>query len=121
MSVPIINLPIERIERHRNAKNVGYPDDRCIDSRVATVVLDKLGGQRLSKTPFYLPNEWSFATYSNPFFNIAKSIPDDLVAELGSEEAALRAGRMPVSQWCSILRNAMAHGGIAYLNESGLH
>ena len=35
------------------------------------------------------------------------------------EEAATRVGKMPTSQWCSILRNAMAHGGIAYLNEIG--
>ena len=26
---------------------------------------------------------------------------------------------MATSQWCSILRNAIAHGGIAYLNENG--
>jgi len=26
---------------------------------------------------------------------------------------------MPASQWCSVLRNALAHGGIAYLNENG--
>ncbi|SHJ12954.1 hypothetical protein SAMN04488012_10572 [Palleronia salina] len=26
---------------------------------------------------------------------------------------------MPASQWVSLLRNAMAHGGIAYLDENG--
>jgi len=52
-------------------------------------------------------------------FNNAKPVPDDLASELASEEAAARAGKMPTSQWCSILRNAMAHGGISYLNENG--
>jgi hypothetical protein len=120
MSIPIINLPIERIERHNNAQNDGYADDRCIDPQAAAAVLDTLGGQRLSKAPFYLPSEWSFATYAkSPLFNIAKAVPDDLASELGGAEAAAKAGKMPTSQWSSILRNAMAHGGIAYLNENG--
>jgi hypothetical protein len=120
MSMPIINLPIERIERHKNAQIERYADDRSIDPRVAAAVLDTLGGQKLSNAPFYLPGEWSFATYAkSPPLNIAKSIPDDLASELAGEKAAVKADKMPVSQWCSIIRNAMAHGGIAYLNESG--
>jgi hypothetical protein len=120
MSMPIINLPIERIERHKNAQIEGYADDRSIDPKVAKTVLDTLGGQRLSNAPFYLPGQWSFAIYAkNPLFNIANSIPDDLATELGSKQAAAKASKMPVLQWCSILRNAMAHGGIAFLNESG--
>jgi hypothetical protein len=31
MSMPIITLPIERIERHRDATGQGYADDRHID------------------------------------------------------------------------------------------
>lgn len=120
MSIPIINLPIERIARNKNAQNEGYADYRCIDPKVAAVVLDTLGGQPLSKAPFYSAGEWSFATYAkHPLFNIAREIPHDLATELGSDQAAARAGKMPTSQWCSILRNAMAHGGIAYLNENG--
>jgi hypothetical protein len=119
MSMPIINLPIERIERHRNAQDDGYADDRRIDPQVAAAVLDTLSGQRFSKAPFYGPDEWSFATYAKRPLNIARSIPEDLAIELGRKEAAARVGRMPTSQWCSVLRNAMAHGGIAYLNEMG--
>jgi hypothetical protein len=120
MSIPIINLPVERIEKHRNAQNDGYADDRCIDPKVAAAVLDTLGGQILSKAPFYRPSEWSFAMREkNQLFNIAKPFPDDLASELASEEAAASAAKMPTSQWCSILRNAMAHGGISYLNENG--
>lgn len=120
MSIPIINLPIERIEKHRDAQIEGYADDRGINPKVAIAVLNTLGGQKLSKAPFYFPGAWSFATYKKaPLFNIAKSIPDDLATELGEKEALVSANKMPVSQWCSILRNAMAHGGIAYLNEDG--
>jgi hypothetical protein len=88
--------------------------------RWAAAVLDTLGGQDLSKAPFYRPGDWSFAKREkNQLFNIAEQFPDDLASELASEEAARRAGKMPTSQWCSILRNAMAHGGIAYLNKNG--
>ena len=35
MSMPIISLPVERIERHKNAEDRGYADDRDIDPRLA--------------------------------------------------------------------------------------
>lgn len=120
MSMPIINFPVERIERHVNAKNESYADDRINDPKLAEAVATILGGQKLSKAPFYSSHVWSFATHRDkPPFNIARGIPDDIAAELGSEEAAIRASNMPTSQWCSTLRNAMAHGGIAYLDEDG--
>ena len=46
-------------------------------------------------------------------------MPDDIAEELASERAAQRAAVMPAQQWCSILRNALAHGGIAYLDGDG--
>src|SRR5690606_34298465 len=46
-------------------------------------------------------------------------LPDAIAKLLGTEEASERAEKMPTSQWCGILRNAMAHGGIAYLDEDG--
>ena len=52
-------------------------------------------------------------------FNIADLTPNNLAAELGTEQAARKAANMPTSQWSSVLRNALAHGGIAYLDETG--
>jgi hypothetical protein len=46
-------------------------------------------------------------------------MPEHVAAELGTENAAQNAADMPASQWCSVLRNALAHGGIAYLNAQG--
>jgi len=87
---------------------------------VAAAVLETLGGQELSKAPFYRPGEWSFTKRDKiQAFNIAKSFPNDVANELASDESEARAGKIPTSQWCSILRNAMAHGGISYLNENG--
>jgi hypothetical protein len=120
MSMPIINLPVERIERNLAASEQGYADDRHIDEDAARAIGKVLGGQELLKAPFYIPGAWRFISCNKPpFFNIANPLPDDIASELSSVRAADCAGKMPTSQWCSILRNAMAHGGIAYLNADG--
>lgn len=120
MSMPIVNLPVERIERHRCAKKEGYADDRHIDAALTTAVDTILGAQQLAMAPFYSHGAWSFARYAHDaLFNVARSLPDDLAEELSNDLAIVKASKMPTSQWCSILRNAMAHGGIEYLDEEG--
>jgi hypothetical protein len=116
MSMPIINLPIERIEKHLDA-TFGYANDQHVSPAITKAVHTVLGANTLDKAPFHVPSAWRFATHSP--FNIADGIPDGLAKELSTEGAASRASRMPTSQWCSVLRNAMAHGGIAYLDEYG--
>lgn len=54
-----------------------------------------------------------------PFPNIANGLPEGLAEALSGDEAVSAARDMPTSQWVSTLRNAMAHGGIAYLDEIG--
>jgi hypothetical protein len=119
MSFPIINLPIERIERHSSRTGHGYADDRHIDPKMAAAVWEKLGGEELKKAPFYLPGAWSFC--KSEVFNISAGLPEKYAERLASPEAHAKASHMPTSQWCSVLRNAMAHGGIAYLNEAGYY
>jgi hypothetical protein len=120
MSMPILNLPIERIQRHQDVAHEGYADDRHVDPALAKAVSKALGAQTLKRAPFYAPDAWSFAEFKNsPPFNVARSLPDDLAAELDTSDAEVRASNMPTSQWCSIIRNAMAHGGIGYLDEQG--
>jgi hypothetical protein len=44
MSMPIVNLPVERIERHRSAEKENYADDRHIDPALTTAnFLAKMG------------------------------------------------------------------------------
>jgi hypothetical protein len=117
LSMPIISLPIERLEKHR--KQAGYADDRHIQPGVASAVRTVLGNQQFKSAPFYFPNAWHFITWK-PNFNIADPIPADVASALDSREAAITAGTMPTLRWCKILRNAMAHGGIAYLDAAGI-
>ena len=119
MSFPIINLPIERIERNSSRSGQGYADDRHVDPKLAAAVWQKLGGEELRKAPFFSHGAWSFC--KSEVFNISSGLPEKYAEQLASPDAQAKASHMPTSQWCSVLRNAMAHGGIAYLNKNGYY
>ncbi|WP_127075401.1 hypothetical protein [Rhodomicrobium lacus] len=117
MSIPIIVFPIERIERHRYAQAKNYADDRHKNPEVAQSIIETLAGNKFEDAPFFAKDCWSFVR--SPIFNISDRLPDDTANSLAADDAFLAAKKMPTSQWCSILRNAMAHGGIGYLDNSG--
>lgn len=119
MSMPIINLPIERIERHIN-KTPGYADDRHISKDVERAFDTVIRKGSLANAPFFEDSSWFFAQIQEkPFFNIANGIPEEIAEHLGSSNSLESARTMPATQWVSILRNALAHGGVAYLDEDG--
>jgi hypothetical protein len=119
MAGPIVILPIERIERHLQKKDrEGYADDRRLNPSLSRSLKDMLGGGKLRRTKFFVPGHWSFSEREADF-NIADGLPDDLSADLASKEAFDRAAGLETSKWSSCLRNALAHGGIVYLNEDG--
>jgi hypothetical protein len=117
MSYPIINLPIERIERHSSRQEQEYADDRHIDSKLAVTVWRDLGGKKLREASFFTSGAWSFC--QSEVFNISDGLPERYAEILASPEAHTSASAMDTSRWCSALRNALAHGGVAYLNEHG--
>jgi len=120
MSMPIINLPIERIERREGGEHQHYANDRPINPEVVTAIVETLRRRPLREAPFFVDGIWRFACYEErPFPNIAHGVPERVAEELDSDTAARNAADMPASRWCSILRNALAHGGIAYLNGQG--
>ena len=120
MATPIINLPIERIERHRGEEIEGYADDRQLDLKLVSAIENALGGHSFGKSPFFENGHWGFA--SVPFregYNLAAGLPHELVEMLSSEKALQSASSMAASQWVSCLRNSLAHGGVAYLDTNG--
>lgn len=119
MSTPMIVLPIERIERHRNRAE-GYADDRFVNAAITAAIGEGLGGRRLSKSPFFEPGVWRLGKIQyQPAMNIARRFPEELALLLDEPEALISAAAMPASQWASCLRNALSHGGIAYLDNAG--
>jgi len=120
MSMPIINLPIERIERRGGNEASHYASDRPVDPAAANAIVETLQRRSFGDAPFFVDGAWRFVSCRKPPFpNIAYGLPDPIAEELSAEDAALDAARMPASQWSSILRNALAHGGVAYLNRQG--
>lgn len=120
LATPIITLPIERVERHRSQPGEGYVDDRSLDADVAKAVETVLGSNSFGSTPFFETKRWSYFELPYlPGINVARRLPEDAIQKLASDDAFEKAERMLTQQWASCLRNALAHGGIAYLDATG--
>lgn len=120
LATPMIVLPIERVERHRGKHLEGYVDERPLDPQLTALIDGELGGRALRYSSFFAPAEWRFARLPHkPGQNLARYFPHELSAELTAPEAEARASAMAASEWASCLRNALAHGGVAYLDADG--
>ncbi len=119
MANPIIVLPIERIERHRGKEIAGYVNDRPLDHHLALEIDRVLGAPRFSHCPFFEPGQWRFTTVPFKHQNFALRFPDDARDALDRQEALERAAQLQASEWAACLRNALAHGGVSYLDGDG--
>lgn len=119
MASPIIVLPIERIERQRGKEVGGYVNDRPLNENLVQEVDKSIGGGRFDACSFFEPGQWRFATCEFEHQNFALEFPDDLREMLDSEGALSAAASMQASQWASVLRNAISHGGVSYLDRYG--
>jgi hypothetical protein len=64
MSMPILNLPVERIERQiGQGDGEGYVDDRHISSRAVEAFQRTIQRGTLSQAPFYIQGAWRFFQY----------------------------------------------------------
>jgi hypothetical protein len=120
MATPMIVLPIERIANKDDKEN-SYVDDSLLDADLSDKFIRTYKLKNLSQANFFEENSWRFAKWDRVEkpFNIAKDFPKGLSENLLSESASNDAGNMPVSEWAACLRNAISHGGIAFLNEQG--
>ena len=120
MSMPIINLPVERIERQiSNGANEGLVDDRHRDEMAVSAFRDTVQRGNFGEAPFFKEGAWRFVGHEGNTANFARELPDEIAGELDTPQALTNAASMQASQWISVLRNALAHGGIVYLDERG--
>jgi hypothetical protein len=118
MSAPMVVLPMERLFRPLFSK-AGVADDTALDPALADRVRDTLGpDRRFEEARFYLPNAWSYAPAIAPF-PVAEAWPAAIFDLLSAAEAKAAAASAPAADVLECLRNALAHGGVAYLDRSG--
>lgn len=122
MAMPMIVLPIERIALKPGNKS-SYIDDSEFDLELSKKFRDAYKLGRLADAPFIEKDVWRFAKWEkveDPL-NLAKDFPQELGEHLESVQAVKDGNGMQLSEWAACLRNALAHGGVAYLDETGRH
>ncbi len=119
MATPMIVLPIERL--YKPAANAADQagDDRQLDPNLAQEVVEVLGpARRFGGAPFVTAARWSYVAGWPPF-NAGFVWPRELLDRLAQPDAQANADRAPARQILLDLRNALAHGGVAYLDANG--
>lgn len=123
LATPIITLPVERLERHRQRAErgeEGYMDDRPLNPDLALAVDAALGERPLHQSPFFADHDWRFVSFAYEVGqNLAISFPEQMSAQLCQPEARDAAYDLPAKEWVSCLRNALAHCGVVYLDGEG--
>ncbi|MCC6206442.1 MAG: hypothetical protein IT533_15720 [Hyphomicrobiales bacterium] len=119
MATPAVVLPIERIFKPARPEADAVGDDRAIDPALAEQLDDVFGPARtFADAPFFARECWSYIPNVEPF-PVAGYWPYEILERLGTDAALAEAERTPTRRIMLDLRNALAHGGIAYLDASG--
>lgn len=119
LATPMIVLPVERIFKTARPGATQAGDDRQLDSSLTQELDNVFGpGREFGSAPFTVRSRWSYVPGCKPF-NIAKDWTDDLLEALGKPEAFQKADSALTSRVILDLRNALAHGGIVYLDADG--
>lgn len=120
----MVNLPIERIWKPQKSKTVAHINDAVIDASLANEVKKGIGPSPVKGTPFYDTDVWRYkyssVSEAQPAPNLSKQgLPKGIHEALAAEKALTAANDLTTEAFCMILRNALAHGGILYLDENG--
>lgn len=118
LATPMIVLPVERIFKRVAFGDSGVAGDRAIDEALAQGVHAVLQGDHaFGDTPFG-SGGWAYAGTVEPF-NVGKRWPEELLRRLDGKDARVAAQCAPAWRVLQDLRNALAHGGVAYLDADG--
>ena len=122
VSMPIVILPFERILKYKQKRAEGHMNDAVLNPRLADAVdraIDLKGKVHEAK---FFTGPWQYASLKKGqgFPNLAvEGLPDSVAAQLDAPEAVERARSLSADTFCHILRNALAHGGVLYLDQHG--
>lgn len=119
MASPMLVLPLERIFKTAVGRKAGVADDLALDGQVGQRVREVLGDKRpFQEAPFYVAGAWAYLP-SCPRFEVGRNWPAEYLDYLASGGAVEAAAVAPASDVLEAMRNAIAHGGITYLDKDG--
>jgi len=115
----MIVLPTERILKLLERRPGQVGDEREVDPELDQRIAKAFSpGVTFGVAPFRRGGRWSYVANWERF-NIARDWPQELLHSLAEPEAAKSADEAPAKQIIFDLRNALAHGGVAYLDAEG--
>lgn len=89
--MPIINLPVERIERQIGLGDFeGYVDDRHVSAQAVGAFRDVIQRGNLKHAPFYQHGAWRFAECQAVRINLARGLPEDIASALDKQKCCRR-------------------------------
>lgn len=121
ISMPIIILPYERILQYKRRQSRIHMNDAVLNTRLADAVDEAIDLQgQIHQTEFFI-GSWEYTSLEKGpgFPNLAKGLPENIAEQLDSPDAMEAARNLSAFRFCNILRNALAHGGVLYLDERG--
>ncbi|TBG74379.1 hypothetical protein ELG69_28965 [Rhizobium leguminosarum] len=122
ISMPIIILPIERILKYKRKPSEVHMNDAVLNPKLAVAVYRAIDLEDKVHLADFFTGPWQFASLEKGagFPNLAADgLPGSVAAQLDSPSAIEDAKNLSANRFCKILRNALAHGGILYLDEHG--
>lgn len=119
MSTPMLVLPIERIWKPLDSDADAYVSERQILPLMTAEFTRLLNSPSLAALDFYRPGDWRYAEADYvPDMKLGHFYDEYLLKGMAKADATNRAARLPAAQWASCLRNALAHGGVLYLDAN---
>ena len=122
VSMPIVILPIERIQKYRRKRAEGHMNDAVLHPRLADAVDRAIDLDKEVHEAKFFTGLWQYASLEkgDGFPNLAvEGLPDVVMERLDAPKAVEDARSLSAHLFSGILRNALAHGGVLYLDEEG--
>lgn len=118
MSTPMIVLPMERLFKPIFG-NAGVADDLQLDPALGDRVRATFDADRpFGDAAFFAPHSWALVD-SIDRFPVGEAWPAAAFDALAARAALGAAAAAPAATMLKCLRNALAHGGVAYLDRNG--
>lgn len=121
VAMPMVILPMERIAKYAAGTLSGHVNDVPLDQPLADrmkAMLSKYAGE----SGFFDRGKWADHRHDIKalgILSLATGLTDDIARALADPSAEALDSGYTTGKLCSILRNALAHGAVMFLDEDG--